>query len=190
MALDKDDLVYTKSIGSGSNRKLMILPLKLKVKKLKDNFLEGSANAEPFYNSEIIAALASAQGRGGVAVIRVSGKGSLETCLKFLKGRKNPKARMSYLYKFIDPSNNEVIDEPLVLYFEGPNSFTGEDSVEIHCHGGPYIVQNILRVLFSNGIRIAEPGEFTKRAFLNGKMDLTEASVLKNLLTLILSKSS
>ena len=136
------------------------------MKKLKDNFLEGSANAEPFYNSEIIAALASAQGRGGVAVIRVSGNNCLELCLKFLKRQKNPEPRKSYLYKFIDPESNETIDEPLVLYFKGPNSFTGEDSVEIHCHGGPYIVQNILRVLFSNGIRIAEPGEFTKEHFL------------------------
>ena len=100
---------------------------------------------------------------------------------KVPKRQKNPEPRKSYLYKFIDPESNETIDEPLVLYFKGPNSFTGEDSVEIHCHGGPYIVQNILRVLFSNGIRIAEPGEFTKRAFLNGKMDLTEAEGIKEL---------
>ncbi len=150
--------------------------------KLKDNSNKGSVSTEPFYNSEIIAALASAHGRGGVAVIRVSGNKALEACEDFLVGRKNPEARKAYLYKFIDPETSEVIDEPLILYFKGPNSFTGEDCLEIHCHGGPYIVQNILRILFSNGIRMAEPGEFTKRAFLNGKMDLTEAEGIKELI--------
>ena len=150
--------------------------------KLKDNFQEGSALAEPFYNSDIIAALASARGKGGVAVIRVSGPKCLDVCLHFLRGRQNPEPRKSYLYKFIDPDSGDIIDEPLALYFKGPNSFTGEDCVEIHCHGGPYIIQNILRVLFSNGVRIAEPGEFTKRAFLNGKMDLTEAEGIKELI--------
>ena len=114
---------------------------------MKDNSNKGSVSTEPFLQPrDNCSASFCPWQKGGVAVIRVNGSNVLEACKEFLIGRKNPEARKAYLYKFIDPETSEIIDEPLILYFKGPNSFTGEDCLEIHCHGGPYIVQNILRV--------------------------------------------
>ena len=130
----------------------------------------------------MIAALASGGGRGAIAVIRVSGAGSHQALQPLLLGRfDSTKYRQMQLCQILDRPGGEVIDEPLVAYFKGPYSFTGEDSAEIFCHGGPYIVSKILSTLYQQGIRAAEPGEFTKRAFLNGKLDLTQAEGIKQL---------
>lgn len=132
---------------------------------------------------ELIAALATAPGAAALAVIRLSGPACL-TVLEPLLRRRSAKAvrpREMQLAQFIDPETGELIDELLVSCFWAPHSFTGEDAAELSCHGGPYIVQRILRVLWQNGFRPAEPGEFTRRAFLNGKMDLSAAEGIKQL---------
>lgn len=85
------------------------------------------------------------------------------------------------LCDLIDPKSGDILDEPLVAKFDGPRSFTGEDSLEIYCHGGPYIVRRILETIYANGVRPADPGEFTRRAFLHGKLDLTAAEGVRAL---------
>ncbi len=133
--------------------------------------------------NEPIAALGTAPGAAALAVIRLSGQGCLEALERCLQRRSlaEVRPRQVQLAKFIDPRSNETIDELLVSVFHQPGSFTGEDLAELSCHGGPYIVQRILQVLWQEGLRPAEPGEFTKRAFLNGKMDLTVAEGIKEL---------
>ncbi|MBC7658637.1 MAG: tRNA uridine-5-carboxymethylaminomethyl(34) synthesis GTPase MnmE [Chitinophagaceae bacterium] len=131
--------------------------------------------------SEPIAALSTAPGAAAIAVIRVSGPGSIELLEDLLERRSAPIARSMALARFIDPASGDLIDELLVAVFVGPHSFTGEDSAELFCHGGPYIVQRILQTLFAHGFRQADPGEFTRRAFLNGKMDLSSAEGVKQL---------
>lgn len=132
---------------------------------------------------DIIAALATAPGAAALAVIRLSGRGCIELLESLLKRTKQRslQPRQMHLAQFVDPETGEVIDELLVTTFKAPSSFTGEDSAELSCHGGPYIVQRILRVLWQSSCRPAEPGEFTKRAFLNGKMDLSAAEGIKQL---------
>ncbi|MBF0440413.1 MAG: tRNA uridine-5-carboxymethylaminomethyl(34) synthesis GTPase MnmE [Oligoflexales bacterium] len=142
------------------------------------------ASAGFSFNEEPIAAVASAQGRGAVTIIRLSGTGCHELCKNILIPAKNKneiKFRHMGLFRLSDPSSGECLDELLAVFFKGPSSFTGQDSVEIYCHGSPYIVSRILKVLFSSGFRPAEPGEFTKRAFLNGKMDLAQAEGIREL---------
>ncbi|PHR61225.1 MAG: tRNA uridine-5-carboxymethylaminomethyl(34) synthesis GTPase MnmE [Robiginitomaculum sp.] len=129
---------------------------------------------------ETIFALASAQGRAGVAIIRMSGPDSARI-LKQLTKAKLPKPRLASVRKLYD-AQGEKIDEALILRFVGPASFTGEDMVEFHIHGGPSLVESLSEALFTAGLRQAEAGEFTKRAFQNGKMDLTEAEGLADLI--------
>ncbi len=132
-----------------------------------------------------IAALASGSGSSAVAIIRLTGQGChyhLAPCLGLSpEDLGHWPNRQLKLAKFVDPASDEVIDEPLVVLFRGPRSFTGEDAAEIHAHGGPYIVQRLLTVLYRHGFRPAEPGEFTRRAFLHGKLDLTAAEGIKEL---------
>lgn len=134
-------------------------------------------------NEHPIMALSSGSGAGAVALIRVSGRRCLELLGSFIKVRsKNSfQHRFLYLADVIDPVSKEVIDEAMVVAFKGPHSYTGQDSLEIHCHGGAYIVQRVLRGMRGLGVRDAEPGEFTRRAFLNGKMDLTAAEGIREL---------
>ena len=141
------------------------------------------ASAGFLFVGDPIAALSSASGAAAVAMIRLSGKGCLELLepllLRISTAPVPPK--MMSLTKFIDPVTREIIDELMLAHFLGPYSFTGEDSAELFCHGGPYIVGRILQTLFNHGLRPAEPGEFTRRAFLNGKMDLSAAEGIKQL---------
>ncbi len=132
---------------------------------------------------EPIAALATAPGASAVAMIRVSGPGVIELIQKLLHlGPKvELKPRMMHLAKFIEPVSKTILDELMVAIFRSPASFTGEDSAEFYCHGGPYIVGRILETLYAHGFRPAEPGEFTRRAFLHGKMDLSSAEGIKQL---------
>ena len=132
-----------------------------------------------------IAALASGSGSSAVAIIRLTGHEChrhLAPCLSL-----SPESlslwpnRQLKLAKFVDPESGDVIDEPLVVLFRAPKSFTGEDAAEIHAHGGPYIVQRLLSLLYRHGFRPAEPGEFTRRAFLHGKLDLTAAEGIREL---------
>jgi tRNA modification GTPase len=132
------------------------------------------------YSGETIFALSSAPGRAGVSVLRLSGSNAGEA-LTSLTGRKLPTARMASLRAIHDEAG-EVIDKPLVLWFPAPRSFTGEDCVEIHVHGSVAILESVARRLTELGLRQARPGEFTRRAVEHGKMDLTEAEGLADLI--------
>ena len=128
-----------------------------------------------------IFAPATASGRAGVAVFRISGAGAKEVVALF-GAEKMPEARMATLRKIIHPATHEVIDHALVLWFPAPNSFTGEDVAELQIHGGRATSNAVAQALSGlAGFRLAEPGEFTRRAFENGKMDLTEAEAIADL---------
>ena len=129
---------------------------------------------------ETIFALASAQGRAGVSVIRLSGPNAKEVVSKLVSNL--PKDRIAGLRTLTD-SKGEPLDQALVLRFDAPHSFTGEDVVELHLHGSIAVIQSVLRVLGDSGsARLAEPGEFTRRALENGKMDLAQVEGLADLI--------
>ncbi|WP_017442624.1 tRNA uridine-5-carboxymethylaminomethyl(34) synthesis GTPase MnmE [Rickettsia gravesii] len=130
---------------------------------------------------ETIFAQSSAFGKAGVAVFRISGPKSLEV-LQLLTGRKDFKSRLMYYQQIIVPETKELIDNVMVVYFKSPGSFTGEDVVEIHTHGSKAISIMLTNALLKAGIRLAEAGEFTKRAFLNNKFDLTAAEGIADLI--------
>lgn len=130
---------------------------------------------------DTIVALATGAGRAGVAVIRLSGPAAGAT-LRALTDRDLPKPRMATREAFCDPRTGVSIDDGLALWFPGPHSFTGEDVVELHIHGGPAVIAAIIDAALSQpGVRPAEPGEYTRRAFENGKLDLAEAEGLADL---------
>ena len=131
-------------------------------------------------DEEPIAALASGQGPAAVSLIRLSGK-ACHKLMSSLLSTEIKEHRKMVLCDFLDPETRRTIDQPLVVSFKNPQSFTGEDSAEIYCHGGPYIIRRILEALYASGFRPAEPGEFTRRAYLNGKLNLTEAEGIKGL---------
>ena len=130
-------------------------------------------------NTDTIAAIATALGRGGIGVVRVSGK-NLAPLMTNICGLV-PEPRIAKFTTFRD-SNGRPLDQGLLLYFPAPNSFTGEDVVEFHGHGGNAVLQLVLRRCLEMGARLAEPGEFTKRAFLNNKMDLAQAESVADLI--------
>ncbi|MGC1854356.1 MAG: tRNA uridine-5-carboxymethylaminomethyl(34) synthesis GTPase MnmE [Candidatus Aquirickettsiella sp.] len=130
-------------------------------------------------NSETIAALATPHGRGGIAVIRVSGS-NIQHIATQLLGRV-PKKRYAEYLSFLS-EDGSTIDEGLALYFPAPNSFTGEDVLELQGHGGPVIVDCLLKRVMQLGARLARPGEFTERAFLNSKLDLVQAEAISDLI--------
>ncbi|XP_060890117.1 tRNA modification GTPase GTPBP3, mitochondrial isoform X1 [Labrus mixtus] len=135
-------------------------------------------------DAETIFALSSGHGRCGVAVVRVSGPASA-TALRCMAGltRSPPPPRTALLRSITDPQSKEVLDRGLVLWFPAPHSFTGEDSVEFHIHGGPAVITAVLQALGSvPGMRPAEAGEFTRRAFVAGKLGLTEVEGLGDLI--------
>ncbi|MCC6788691.1 MAG: tRNA uridine-5-carboxymethylaminomethyl(34) synthesis GTPase MnmE [Hyphomonadaceae bacterium] len=130
---------------------------------------------------DTIVALATGAGRAGVAVIRLSGPAAGAT-LSALTARDLPKPRMATREAFCDPRTGISLDDGLVLWFPGPHSFTGEDVVELHIHGGPAVIAAVVDAALSQpGVRPAEPGEYTRRAFENGKLDLAEAEGLADL---------
>ena len=128
---------------------------------------------------DTITAIATPIGTGGVGVIRISGDKSFEIINK-IYSKKNPEAGKISHGWIVD--GDKKIDEVIVLPFKNPNSYTGEDVIEIHCHGGINVVRNILDIVLKNGARMAERGEFTKRAFLNKKMNLSQAEAVADLI--------
>ena len=128
---------------------------------------------------ETIAAISTPLGTGGVGVIRISGDKSFEIALKISNRKDLPAGRICHGW-ILDGETK--IDEVVILPFKNPNSYTGEDVVEIQCHGGVNVVRNILDVVLRNGARMAERGEFTKRAFLNKKLDLSQAEAVDDLI--------
>ena len=135
-------------------------------------------------NDDIIA-ISSPPGTGAIAIIRISGPKSISKFQPFFKSKNNKelKDQKSHTLHFGDfIFNDQLIDEVLVSVFEKGKSFTGDESVEITCHGSTYIQKTIVETLLENGIRLAKPGEFTMRAFLNGKLDLTQAEAVSDLI--------
>ena len=136
-------------------------------------------------NNETIIALATPNGMGAISVIRISGSKAISVTeklfkpkrIKLLSKQKSHTVHLGNLMK-----NNFVLDEVLVTIFKCPNSYTGEDTIEISCHGSTYIQQKIIDLYIENGIRVAKPGEFTLRAFLNGKMNLNQAEAVADLI--------
>lgn len=128
---------------------------------------------------ETIAAISTPIGTGGVGVIRISGEKSFEIALKITDRDTLPAGKICHGW-IVDGTTK--IDEVVILPFKNPNSYTGEDVVEIQCHGGINVVQNILDIVLKNGARMAERGEFTKRAFLNKKLDLSQAEAVDDLI--------
>ena len=139
------------------------------------------------YNEQTtIAAISTAMSNSGIGIVRMTGEDSVEIADRIYRGKKNKKLReqMSHTihYGYIC-DGDEVIDEVLVMLMRGPHTYTGEDTVEINCHGGVYVVKKVLETVIKYGARPAEPGEFTKRAFLNGKMDLSQAEAVIDVIT-------
>jgi len=131
-------------------------------------------------NDDTIVAIATANSTGSISVVRVSGENALPIALKLSK-RKNLKSRFATL-SFIYNSKNEIIDEVILIYFKNPFSFTAEDVVEFQCHGGVAISNIIVDEIIKCGARIAQAGEFSKRAFLNGKIDLSKAEAIAKII--------
>ena len=136
-------------------------------------------------NNETIIALATPNGKGAISVIRISGSNAIASTEKFFKSKNNKvlsqqsshTVHLGYLLK-----NENELDEVLITLFKGPHSYTGEDTIEISCHGSSYIQKEIIDLFVENGVRVANPGEFTLRAFINGKMDLNQAEAVADLI--------
>lgn len=135
------------------------------------------------YQEDTIAAVATAPGEGGIGIIRLSGRRAEVIAGDIFRGIKGKRAVDMRSYQaayghIIQPETEQIIDEVLLLIMRSPHSYTCEDVVEIHCHGGAVSLRRILALVLSRGARLAEPGEFTKRAFLNGRLDLTQAEAV------------
>lgn len=133
---------------------------------------------------DTIAAISTGMTNSGIGIVRISGEKAFQVIESIYVGKDNLREANSHTihYGFIK-DEKESIDEVLVMLMRGPKTFTGEDTVEINCHGGTYVVKRVLEAVIKNGARPADPGEFTKRAFLNGKMDLSQAEAVIDVIT-------
>jgi tRNA modification GTPase len=138
---------------------------------------------------DTIAAISTSQGVGAISIIRVSGENSIKIVNKIFKGKDLTKVNTHTINYGHIVNNDEIIDEVLVSVMLSPKTFTTENIVEINSHGGIATTNKILELLLINGARLAEPGEFTKRAFLNGRIDLIEADGIMNLIEAKTEKS-
>ena len=129
-------------------------------------------------STETIAAVSTGGSSSGINIIRISGNNAKKIVDNIFTNHEKLEHQKIIYGKIINPSNNMVLDEVLVSYFKAPNSFTGEDVCEINCHGGRKVTMEILNLVINYGARMAHPGEFSKRAFLNGKMDLSKAEAI------------
>jgi len=137
-------------------------------------------------HDDTIAAIATPPGVGGIGIVRVSGPGAEEICRTLFRSATAAgplKSHHLYHGDIISPETGSAIDEVLIALMRGPHSYTGEDTLEIHCHGGHLILQAVLNEVIKAGGRPAQPGEFTKRAYLNGRMDLSQAEAVMDLIT-------
>ena len=131
--------------------------------------------------NKTVAAISTARGKGGVAIIRISGEGALEIGLKVFRTKsKDIEARKCYYGEIL--RDGDIIDDGILTYYKSPFSFTGEDVCEICCHGGIYVTQAVLESVLSAGAVLAEAGEFTKRAYINGKLTLSRAEAIGNVI--------
>ena len=145
--------------------------------------------------SDSIAAISTSMGEAGIGIVRISGGNSIEIGNLIFKGKKlktlreSGNRRLTYGH-IVDPDDGEVVDEVLIAFMEKPYTYTREDMVEIYCHGGIIPVRRVLGLILDNGARLAEPGEFTKRAFLNGRLDLSQAEAVIDIIRAKTDKSS
>jgi tRNA modification GTPase len=131
---------------------------------------------------DTIVAIATPPGRGGIGIVRLSGERAIEIASQLVRPAKlPPEVQRSALGKFIDPQTDKVLDEVVVTFYRHPHSYTGEDVAEISCHGSPVILRHLVECCLERGARAAEPGEFAMRAFLNGRIDLTQAEAVRDL---------
>lgn len=138
---------------------------------------------EPYQPGETIAAIATPPGEGGVAIIRISGEKALNVAEKVFSGPVRSYKSHTAHYGYIKNNLGARVDDVLLLPMLGKRSYTGEDTVEIHCHGGNLITRNVLEVVLEAGARAARPGEFTFKAFMNGKIDLAQAEAVQDLIS-------
>lgn len=143
---------------------------------------------------DTIAAVSTPVGEGGIGIVRISGDEAKNIIEKIFKSAKNKKVTdmksYSMLYgHIVNPKDGEIIDEVIISYMKKPNTYTKEDVVEINCHGGVVAVKRILSIVLESGARLAEPGEFTKRAFLNGRIDLSQAEGVIDLIRSLTDES-
>ena len=147
-------------------------------------------SGHPSTGTDTIAAISTPYGTGGLGIIRISGAETFHIAEKIFTGRKALHEMRSHTVahgRIVDPASGLTLDDVLIIKMNGPNTFTTEDVVEINCHGGIIVLKNILSLIIRQGARPAEPGEFTKRAFLNGRLDLVQAEAV---IDLINSKTS
>ena len=133
---------------------------------------------------DTIAAISTPLGEGGISIVRVSGEDAVAIVNRLFKGKdleKVPSHTINYGH-IVDPATGQVIDEVMASVMLAPKTFTKEDIVEINCHGGIVVTNDILQLLLANGARMADPGEFTKRAFVNGRIDLTQAESVMDII--------
>jgi tRNA modification GTPase len=146
------------------------------------------------HSEDTIAAISTPSGQGGIGIVRLSGTVSIEIAEKLFRSLKqkrldtSPSHRMLYGH-IIDPASNEIVDEVLLTVMKAPGTYTKEDMVEINCHGGMVPLRRTLELLLSSGARLAEPGEFTKRAFLNGRIDLAQAEAVLDVINALTVQS-
>ena len=140
------------------------------------------------YDQENIVAIATPPGIGALAVVRLSGKDLKPLYKEFT--HKKPKNRFALFTRLYHPKNNHILDEVVVTYFKAPGSYTGEDIIEISCHGGTAVKNSILQAAIDGGARLAQPGEFSYRSFLNGKMDLLQAEAVSAIISSKTSRSA
>lgn len=141
-----------------------------------------------------IAAISTAVGEAGIGIVRISGKDALSIGNYIFEGNKVQELKDDHNRKLVyghivDRQNNQLIDEVLISYMKGPHTYTREDMVEVYCHGGIISVKKVLELILSNGARLAEPGEFTKRAFLNGRLDLSQSEAIIDMIRAKTDKS-
>jgi len=124
-------------------------------------------------------------GESGIGIVRMSGSLAESICTKIFRSKREDRRFISHSFRFgeiIDPATGASVDQVLVVLMKAPKTYTREDVVEIQCHGGYLILQKILELVLTQGARLAQPGEFTKRAFLNGRIDLTQAEAVIDLI--------
>ena len=137
------------------------------------------------FATDTIAALSTPPGRGAIGVVRVSGPDAIRILRRMTRGEKSqlkPTPNCMTLHGITDPFTGTPLDQALVCYFEAPHSFTGEDVVEFHCHGSPVLLRRVLDTILRLDVRLANPGEFSLRAVMNGRMQLTEAEAIRDLI--------
>lgn len=134
--------------------------------------------------NDIIAAVATPPGRGGIAVVRVAGNGAIELVDRLWKGKplSEAKSHTAHLGNILDPSSGDILDQAVATVFRGPGSYTGDDTVELSVHGSKYVQSELIKLLIDSGARLADPGEYTRRAFAAGHLDLAGAEAVADLI--------